>query len=275
MEELQEKIVELPEDEYDISRPGVIYPDFQDYRYFSNAAGRETNVKVLLPANYSTEKKYPVLYALHGFFDSEKWMARPEVSFSVILRNLQLDGKAEEMIVVLPYIFCSKKLPSCTGMDLENCFAYDNFINDLTGDLIPFIEGKFSVEKDRKRRAITGFSMGGRESLFIAFTHPELFAYIGAACPAPGLVEIKGSPMHPGQMKECDMRFGPDKPEILLISSSKADDVVTTAPDSYREILRKNSEPFLSHLLESTFHDHTSVKPHLYNFLRLIFRTER
>ena len=55
----------------------------------------------------------------------------------------------------------------CTGMDLANCFAYDNFINDLTTDLMPFIEGSFSVAKGRENTAITGFSMGGRESLFI------------------------------------------------------------------------------------------------------------
>ena len=272
MKRFQDGIVEIPEEGYDQARDGVNYPEFRDYKYFSNTAGRETNVKVMLPNDYSKEKKYPVLYVLHGFFDSERWMARSEVAFSQIITNLQLDGKAKEMIVVLPYIFCSKTLPACTGMDLENCLAYDNFINDLTTDLIPFIESTFSVEKGRDNTAITGFSMGGRESLFISFRHPELFAYIGAVCPAPGLVEIPGSPMHPGQMKENEMKFTSEKPRILLISSSKADDVVTTFPDSYREILSKNGEPFLTHVMESTFHDHTSVKPHLYNYLQLLFK---
>lgn len=272
MEELKDMIVELPPEGYDAVRSGVTYPEFKKYTYFSNTAGRDTNVNVLLPADYSEDREYPVLYILHGFFDNEEWMARSTVSLSQILTNLQQDGEAEEMIVILPYIFCSKDKPACTGMDLANCEAYDNFINDLTTDLMPFVEQNFSVAKGRENTAITGFSMGGRESLFIGFSHPELFGYIGAVCPAPGLVKIDGSPMHPGQMQKEDMKFDGNKPYVLLISSSKADGVVADSPDSYRRILESNGEDFLSHILTSTGHDHSSVKPHLYNYFRMLFR---
>ena len=272
MEKYADMIVELPSDGYDEPREGVTYPEFKKFTYYSTAAERDTNVNVLLPADYSKDKEYPVLYILHGFYDNEGWMARKIVALSQILTNLQLDGEAEEMIVVLPYIFCSKELPYCTGMDLENCLAYDNFINDLTTDLMPFIEENFSVAKGRENTAITGFSMGGRESLFIGFSHPELFGYIGAVCPAPGLVSIGGSAMHPGQMQKEDMKFGENKPEVLLISSSKADGVVADSPDSYRRLLDSSGEEYLSHIMSSTGHDHSSVKPHLYNFFRIIFR---
>lgn len=173
------------------------YSTFEYKGYFSNTAGRETGVNILLPPNYSEDKEYPVLYILHGFWDTEEWMARDVVGIPRMLTELYSEGKAEEMIVVLPYIFTSKELSRCTGMDLENSLAYDNFINDLTTDLMPFIEENYSVKKGRENTAITGFSMGGRESLFIGFTRPDLFSYIGAVCPAPGLVEIPGSPMHP------------------------------------------------------------------------------
>ncbi len=272
MSKLADMIVELPPEGYDAAREGVTYPEFTKYTYYSSTAGRDTNVNVLLPANYSEDRKYPVLYVLHGFYDNEDWMKKKSVSFSQILTNLQQDGEAEEMIVVLPYIFCSKELPYCTGMDLENCYAYDNFINDLTTDLMPYIEKNFSVAAGRENTAITGFSMGGRESLFIGFERPDLFGYIGAVCPAPGLVKINGSAMHPGQMQPEDMKFGENKPAVLLISSSKADSVVTTSPDSYRMILENNGEDYLSHVMQSTGHDHTSVKPHLYNYLRMLFR---
>lgn len=265
-------IAEFIPKNYDAAREGVVYPDFKKYTYYSNTAGRDTNVFVMLPADYSAEKRYPVLYALHGFYDSGDWFTREEVDLSHILTNLQQDGEAKEMIVVLPYIFCDRELPLCTGMDLRNCYAYDNFINDLTADLMPFVESTFSAAAGRENTAITGFSMGGRESLFIGFRHPELFGYIGAVCPAPGLVKIEGSPMHPGQMKEEEMRFGGIKPNVLLISSSEADNVVSEAPDSYRRILERNGENFLSHVMTSAGHDHTSVKPHLYNFFKLIFR---
>ncbi|MBP3856132.1 MAG: hypothetical protein IK990_11045 [Ruminiclostridium sp.] len=272
MDKYADMIVELPPDGYDEPRDGVTYPEFEKFTYYSSAAERDTNVNVLLSADYSEDKEYPVLYILHGFYDNEDWMARRTAALSQILTNLQLDGEAEEMIVVLPYIFCSKELPYCTGMDLENCLAYDNFINDLTTDLMPFIEKNFSVAKGRENTAITGFSMGGRESLFIGFSRPELFGYIGAVCPAPGLVNIDGSAMHPGQMRKEDMEFGEDKPEVLLISSSKADGVVGNSPDSYRRFPDSSGEKYLSHIMSSTGHDHSSVKPHLYNYFRIIFR---
>ena len=114
--------------------------------------------------------------------------------------------------------------------------------------------------------------MGGRESLFIGFERPDLFGYIGAVCPAPGLVEIPGSPMHPGQMTAEEMVFGDDKPYIVLVSSSQSDGVVGTSPDSYRDIMTANEVDYLSHVMKITGHDHTSVKPHLYNYLQLLFK---
>ena len=273
MTALQAMITELPPAGYDRPREGVAYPSFQKHTYYSRTAERETRVNVLLPADYTEERSYPVLYILHGYYDNEDWMARETVALSRILTNLQLDGQAEEMIVVLPYIFCSPELAWCTGMDLQNSLAYDNFINDLTLDLMPFIEGSFSVAKGRENTAITGFSMGGRESLFIGFSLPERFGWIGAVCPAPGLTKLPGSPMHPGQMTAKEMRFPEEqKPFVLLISSSRADGVVGSFPDSYRRTLTENGEPFLTHVMASTGHDHTSVKPHLYNLFRLIFR---
>ncbi len=272
MEKFEDIIVEMPPEGYDEAREGVTYPEFHKFTYFSQTAGRDTNVNILLPADYSEDKEYPVLYILHGFWDNEDWMARSTVALSQIITNLQQDAEAEEMIVVLPYIFCSKDMQYCTGMDLANSLAYDNFINDLTTDLMPLIEEKFSVAKGRENTAITGFSMGGRESLFIGIEHPELFGYIGAVCPAPGLVPVSGSAMHPGQIQPEDMKFPDEKPLALLISSSKSDGTVGSFPDSYREIFTQNGEEFLSHVMQSTGHDHTSVKPHLYNFLRIIFK---
>ncbi len=272
MKKYEELILNKPNDTVYNEQPNVEYGEFQKYTYYSQTAERDTNVNILLPPGYSEDKKYPVLYILHGFWDNEEWMARPVVSLSIMLSNLYASGEVEEMIVVLPYIYCSKDMPYCTGMDLTNCFNYDNFIIDLTTDLMPFIENTFSVAKGRENTAITGFSMGGRESLFIGFSHPELFGYIGAVCPAPGLVEIPNSPMHPGQMTKEEMVFGDNKPYLMLISASKADGVVGSSPMDYHNYMTQNEVEHLWHELSDTGHDHSSVKPHLYNFLRLIFK---
>ncbi len=269
MKEFEENMIVMPLKGYDTTKDRVDYPKFKKYTYYSQTAGRDTNVNVLLPKDYSEEKKYPVLYILHGYYDSEEWMARKVVCLSQILTNLQRQGRAKEMIVVCPYIFCSKELPSCTGMDEQNNQAYDNFINDMLTDLMPFIEGNFSVATGRENTAITGFSMGGRESLYIACSHPELFAYVGAVCPAPGLVGSNGMP---GLLTEEELSFGDYPPTVLMISSSKIDGTVGSSPDMYRKIFRDHGQEFISHEMPSTGHDHTSVKPHLYNFFLTLFK---
>ncbi|MDE7193023.1 MAG: esterase family protein [Oscillospiraceae bacterium] len=274
MEKYKDIIEEMPRDGITEKRDDVTYPEFQRLTYYSTTAERDTPVNVLLPSNYSEEKEYPVLYILHGYYDNESWMARDIVGISAMLTNLCADGAAEEMIVVLPYIYCSKDMPYCTGMDLQNSLNYDNFINDLTTDLMPFIESSFSVAKGRENTAITGFSMGGRESLFIGFSHSELFGYIGAVCPAPGLTPVTGSGMHPGQMEESEMAFEDNAPLALLISAAKNDGVVGSFPSNYHNILDKNETEHIWHVMSSTGHDHTSVTPHLYNFMRLIFKEE-
>lgn len=272
MQSVKEKITEKqPEDIVD-KRDGIDYPEFRKYTYFSKTAGRDTNVNVLLPPNYSEDKKYPVLYLLHGYFGNEDWAKGFDLSLDKMISNLYADGQAEEMIVVAPYMFCSKDMPSCTGMDLENSLAYDNFINDLTTDLMPFIEKTFSVKTGRKNTAITGFSMGGRESLFIGASLPELFGYIGAVCPAPGLVEIPNSPMHPGQLEKSELTFTKKAPYLLLVSAAVNDPVVTTAPESYHNLLTDNGVMHLWHTVSDGGHDASSVKPHLYNFLRMVFK---
>jgi len=271
MEKYKDIIEEMPLEGITEKRADVTYPEFQRFTYYSTTAERDTPVNVLLPNDYSEEKKYPVLYILHGYYDNEGWMARDIVGISAMVTNLCADGEAEEMIVVLPYIYCSKDMPYCTGMDLQNSLNYDNFINDLTTDLMPFIESSFSVAEGRENTAITGFSMGGRESLFIGFSHPETFGYIGAVCPAPGLVPVKGSAAHPGQMQESEMFFADNIPYALLISAAKNDGVVGSFPMTYRRILTANKTEHIWHEMSSTGHDHTSVTPHLYNFMRLIF----
>ena len=268
MEKYKDIISEMPSDGITEKRDGIAYPEFQKYTYYSQTAERDTPVNVLLPLNYSEKKEYPVLYILHGYYDNEDWMARETVHISEMLTNLIADGKAEEMIVVLPYIYCSKDMPYCTGMDETNTRNYDNFINDMLTDLMPFIEENFSVAKGRENTAVTGFSMGGRESLFIGISHPEMFGYIGAVCPAPGLINGTG---YPYQLEESEFCFTENPPYMLLISAAVNDGVVGGFPATYENMLAKNGTEHLWHTMSSTGHDASSVTPHLYNLFRVIF----
>ena len=124
---------------------------------------------------------------MHGYWENEDSLAAMG-KVRNMLGNLMSTGDAEKMIVVFPYIYTSKEQENCSGLDLQNSLNYDNFINDLTTDLMPYINSNFSVKTGRENTAITGFSMGGRESLFIGLTRSDLFGYVGAVALLPDLL---------------------------------------------------------------------------------------
>ena len=269
MQRCEQLLTEMPPDEILKERDGIKYPYFEKQYYYSTTAERDTPVSVLLPSDYSEDKQYPVLYILHGYWDNEDWMTRDNVHISAMLNNLTADGEAEQMIIVCPYIFCSKDMEYCTGMDTENTLAYDNFINDMTTDLMPFIESHYSVAKGRENTAITGFSMGARESLYIGFTYPDKFGYIGSVCTAPGLINGTGYPYNLEKEQFC---FTDNAPYLLLLSAAVNDGVVGSNPMTYHDMLTENGTEHLWHTMSGTGHDASSVTPHLYNFIRMIFK---
>jgi len=252
---------------------GVEYGSVQKLTYYSNTAERNTPVNVILPPNYDKDKKYPVLYILHGFTDTQDWMLRNDVALVNMLGNLTNSGKIKEMIVVLPYIFCSRDQEKVNGFDISASPAYDNFINDLKTDVMKFINEKFPIAEGRENTAITGFSMGGRESLFIGTQMSDVFGYVGAVCPAPGLTPGADLNMHPGQLKKAELKYDKDKgvPYLTLISAGEKDDFVGSSPSDYHKLLTDNGEKNLWHIVPNGSHNASSVKQHLYNFTRMIF----
>lgn len=272
MEQCEADMVEVQSTDILTKREDLTYPKFEKYYYYSHTAERKTGVNVLLPPDYSEDKTYPVLYILHGSDDNEDTLAGERYKISVMLTNLIADGDAEEMIVVTPYIYCSKDMPRCTGLDVENWRNFDRFIKDLTKDLLPFINSTFSVDKDRAHTAITGTSVGGRESLYIGFSHPDIFGYIGAVCPASGVVRDVGKP--PFTLQPEQFRFGDISPYLLLISAAEHDDAVLDYPFQYHDMLTENGTQHLFHVMTKSGHDYKSVISHLYNYLRMIFREQ-
>jgi enterochelin esterase-like enzyme len=63
--------------------------------------------------------------------------------------------------------------------------AYAAFERELLGDLIPFIEARYSVTADRMQRALAGLSMGGGQSLNFGLNNVDTFAWVGGFSSAP------------------------------------------------------------------------------------------
>ena len=147
-----------------------------DYvNYYSETLGLHGNAIVYTPPTYdkNLDKKYPVFYLISGTTDTE------EVYFKVgkmnlILDNLIAEGKAKEMIIVLPYGNPAKYYPAGT-----NTFAMgDLFSKDLLNDLMPYVEANYRTLNDRDNRAIGGFSRGGNQGLAFGLTNLDKFSYL-------------------------------------------------------------------------------------------------
>lgn len=255
-------------------RDSVTYGTIEHKTYHSETTGLDRGVNILLPGNYDDEKKYPVLYLLHGIFGDENSMTDPNNKIVEMLGNLAADGEAKEMIVVFPNMYASSDPNQAPAFDAESVKPYDNFINDLVDDLMPFIEENYPVLTGRKNTAIAGFSMGGRETLFIGLQRPDLFKYVCAISPAPGLTPGQDWAMtHEGQLSEEELTFdGKDfKPAIFMVMCGTDDHTVGTFPKSYHEIFEKNGTEHLWYEVPGADHDANAIKSGLYNFLRYIF----
>jgi enterochelin esterase family protein len=148
--------------------------------YRSSTLGRTRRLHVYTPPGYEAgTEKYPVLYLLHGAGDSDdSWTSVGRANF--ILDNLIAAGKAKPMIVVMPaghtgpFSFIMPTAPA-KGGSLGNSKFEDDFLKDIR----PAIEKRYRVLTDRPNRAIAGLSMGGAQTLNIAFARPKDFGYVG------------------------------------------------------------------------------------------------
>lgn len=258
-------VVEKDPDASHNEQAGVQYGTVKSGSYYSTTCKRNKPYNILLPANYSSSKKYPVLYCMHGYWENQDRMiikGNGTMYTRQIIGNAIAAGDAEDMIVVFPYIYSSATQDSCSAMDDANNAAYDNFINDLVVDLMPHIESTYSVKTGRDNTAITGFSMGGRESLLIGMKRSDLFGYVGAMCPAPGVT---------GAFK---WNSDEEAPHLLFITAGSNDTVVYSNPETYHNNFTKNGVPHIWHYVNGGYHGDNSIHAHMYNFVRAIFKTE-
>lgn len=259
---IQSNVVEIEPNDSHTEKGGVQYGTIQSGTYYSTTCNRNKPYNILLPAGYDSSKQYPVLYVMHGYWENQDRMiikGNGTMATRQIIGNAIAEGAAKDMIVVFPYIYSSATQADCTAMDDANNAAYDNFINDLTKDLMPYIESHYSVKTGRDNTAITGFSMGGRESLLIGMKRPDLFGYIGAICPAPGVT---------GSFKWDSS----SEPHLLFITAGSNDTVVYSNPETYHNNFTQNGVPHIWHYVNGGYHGDNSIHAHLYNFVRAIFQ---
>jgi enterochelin esterase-like enzyme len=157
------------------------------FEYTSTVTGTRRKAVVYLPPRYSTDRRYPVLYLLHGIGGNE-WEWKGYVHADAIVDNLISAGKAAPMIVVMPNgrALADDRPPAPDKtFSPENAQGFAKFERDLFDSLIPAIQAKYSAGTNREQRALAGLSMGGGQALNFGLKHLDSFAWVGGFSSAP------------------------------------------------------------------------------------------
>lgn len=249
-----------PVEDYMDRKDDVIYGEKVEITYFSTTTGVERKANIILPPNYDENTTYPVVYLLHGIGgDETEWFQSKPIE---ILGNLMNDGEAVPFIAVVPNVRAREKDHDISDMYTQSNFdAFNNFINDLENDLMPYIAENYNVYNDREHNAICGLSMGGMESLNIGFRLLDKFAYIGAFSPAPTL--------DTSILKVDDEA---NTPNFVMIVTGDADDTVGDNPYDYHKVLEANGVEHLFYLVPGGHHDFVVWDEGLYTFAKNIFK---
>lgn len=266
-------------DRVDAAVAGVVEDITYDSTVIKEGEVVQRKAKVVLPKDYSENKKYPVVYLNHGIGGNEGSLAGDNVQN--VIWNAIAEGVAEEMIAVFPS-GCANEYNGNThnGKEVYPFFStdhyagYNNFLNDLKECLMPYINEHYSTKTGREYTAIGGFSMGGRVTLHIGFSLQDDFRYIGAFCPAPGIFTHNDNGVNENGLFTHETFTLQDKymdDTLVMIVKGGNDGIVKNFPKDYTDALTANNVPHIFYEVPGGGHDGGVYKPGMYNFFRRIF----
>jgi enterochelin esterase-like enzyme len=209
--------------------------------YHSPVLGKFRRMHVYTPPGYETsQQKYPVLYLHHGANESDdSWSTVGRAGF--ILDNLIADGKAVPMIVVMPNGHTNQVPPPAptTGVHAPPR-PPDLYPDEFVNDIMPYVEGHYRIAADRAHRAIARLSMGGGQTLNIAFSHLDWFSAIAVF--SSGIAEGQNPIWEKNHLAALD------DPELkkglkLIWFSTGSEDPVISRSKSTADVLKKHGFP--------------------------------
>jgi enterochelin esterase-like enzyme len=264
---------------FNTKREAVPHGELTPVEYDSKSLGTRRRMRVYTPPGYTTNRKYPVLYLLHGIGGTDTEWTEACHAHNVI-DNLLSEGKIQPMVLVFPDGNSSRTVADLAAggrgagagagagagrggggrMGMEAWLT--PFENDLLKDIIPYVDSHYSVYSDRDRRALAGLSMGGGQALNIGLVHPETFAWVGGFSSAPDTRQppsaLVPDPAVPKQLKLIWLACG-NKDGLIRISQ---------AVHGY---LKENGVPHIWHV-DGNAHDTTEWDNNLYLFSQRIFK---
>jgi len=169
--------IEIPEkgvDFYEIK--DVPHGTISSKYYFSKVTNGWRRLFVYTPPGYDTnsKEKYPVVYIQHGGGEDERGWAE-QGKTDIILDNLIAEGKANKMIIVM----ANGNVSVGRGGGGYSSAGMAAFKEEMSSNIIPFIDKNYCTLTEVKNRALCGLSMGGGQSFYVGLESLDYFGSIG------------------------------------------------------------------------------------------------
>jgi len=138
--------------------------------FFSPAVNRQMKYDIVLPDDYErSDRRYPVLYLLHGYMQNYTVWGR-NLGAAFYVRDIG------ELIVVMPDAGNSWYINYAESADGQSNNWEDHIIDDVIGH----VDANFRTEARREGRAIGGLSMGGYGAVMLGLRHPHMFVSVAS-----------------------------------------------------------------------------------------------
>ena len=246
---------------------GGIQGRVEVFEYNSTVTGARRKAVVYLPPRYSSDRKYPVLYLLHGIGGNE-WEWSGYVHADAIVDNLIADGKATPMIVVMPNgrALADDRPPAPDKTFApQNAEGFAKFERDLLDCLIPAIQEKYSASTNREQRSLAGLSMGGGQSLNFGLKHLDTFAWVGGFSSAPNTKPPAELVPNPAAARE--------QLKLLYLSCGNKDGLINIS-QGVHAYLKQHNVPHIWNV-DDHGHDGETWGSNLYHFAQRLFTTNK
>lgn len=170
----------------------------------SPAVGRKLKYTIALPANYeSSDKRYPVLYLLHGY--TSDYTAWPRLGAAKA-------AEPYELIVVSADAGNSWYVNWAKSEDGQK----NNWEDAIVKDLVGHVDSTYRTIASREGRAINGLSMGGYGALTLGLRHPDMFCSIGSHSGAIAIGRSLGERLKANPGEPLPKRVPPEKVNPLI-----------------------------------------------------------
>ena len=159
----------------------------------------DRDVSIWLPPDYKTgTQRYPVVYLLHGYTDSdERWFGLVKHFISVPeVADKALAAGAKPVIIVMPNAYTRFQ-----GSMYSNSVTTGDWETFVTKDLVEYIDAHYRTLARRESRGLAGHSMGGYGTLRIGMKYPDVYGAIYALSPCCMIPNAAAQAIHTEAIK--------------------------------------------------------------------------